>query len=91
MKKKNNRIDRNIINLAVILAVCGGIIFFDSSVNQAIANSQNTNFLHLTLENTGTLRQKRALGIGTEFAELREYGIGDDTRSIRLESDCIYN
>jgi uncharacterized protein (DUF58 family) len=38
--------------------------------------------LRLTLENTGTLRQKRALGIGTEFAELREYGIGDDTRSI---------
>jgi uncharacterized protein (DUF58 family) len=38
--------------------------------------------LRLTLENTGTLRQKRAMGIGTEFAELREYGIGDDTRSI---------
>jgi uncharacterized protein (DUF58 family) len=38
--------------------------------------------LRLTLENTGTLRQKRSMGIGTEFAELREYGIGDDTRSI---------
>jgi uncharacterized protein (DUF58 family) len=38
--------------------------------------------LRLTLESTGTLRQKRVLGIGTEFAELREYGIGDDTRSI---------
>lgn len=38
--------------------------------------------IRLSLENTGTMRQKRRLGIGTEFSELREYGIGDDTRFI---------
>lgn len=38
--------------------------------------------IRLTLQNTGTMRQARRLGIGTEFAELREYGIGDDTRLI---------
>ena len=38
--------------------------------------------IRLTLENTGTMRQARRLGVGTEFAELREYGIGDDTRLI---------
>ncbi|HEY9636787.1 MAG TPA: DUF58 domain-containing protein [Coleofasciculaceae cyanobacterium] len=38
--------------------------------------------IRLTLENTGTMRQARRIGIGTEFAELREYGIGDDTRLI---------
>jgi uncharacterized protein (DUF58 family) len=38
--------------------------------------------IRLTLENTGTMRQARRLGTGTEFAELREYGIGDDTRLI---------
>lgn len=38
--------------------------------------------IRLTLENTGTMRQARRLGSGTEFAELREYGIGDDTRLI---------
>lgn len=38
--------------------------------------------IRLTLENTGTMRQVRRLGTGTEFAELREYGIGDDTRLI---------
>lgn len=38
--------------------------------------------IRLTLENTGTMRQARRLGAGTEFAELREYGIGDDTRLI---------
>ncbi|NEO45234.1 DUF58 domain-containing protein [Moorena bouillonii] len=38
--------------------------------------------IRLTLENTGTMRRSRNLGAGTEFAELREYGIGDDTRLI---------
>ncbi len=38
--------------------------------------------IRLTLQNTGTMLQSRRLGMGTEFAELREYGIGDDTRLI---------
>jgi len=38
--------------------------------------------IRLTLQNTGTMRQARRTGIGTEFAELREYGIGDDIRLI---------
>jgi uncharacterized protein (DUF58 family) len=38
--------------------------------------------IRLTLENTGTMRQARRIGMGTEFAELREYGIGDDIRLI---------
>lgn len=36
----------------------------------------------LALQATGTLKQKRRLGGGTEFAELREYGTGDDPRLI---------
>jgi uncharacterized protein (DUF58 family) len=38
--------------------------------------------IRLTLQNSGTMRQLRKLGMGTEFAELREYGIGDDPRLI---------
>lgn len=38
--------------------------------------------IRLTLENTGTMRRARRLGAGNEFAELREYGVGDDTRLI---------
>lgn len=38
--------------------------------------------IRLTLQNTGTMRQMRRLGMGTEFAELREYGQGDDLRAI---------
>ena len=38
--------------------------------------------IRLALQSTGAMRQKRRLGIGTEFAELREYGMGDDTRLI---------
>ncbi|MEC4986147.1 MAG: DUF58 domain-containing protein [Oscillatoria sp. PMC 1068.18] len=38
--------------------------------------------IRLALENTGTMRQARRLGQGTEFTELREYGTGDDTRLI---------
>ncbi|MEO1068268.1 MAG: DUF58 domain-containing protein, partial [Cyanobacteria bacterium J06638_6] len=36
----------------------------------------------LALQATGTLKQKRRMGMGTEFAELREYGTGDDPRFI---------
>jgi uncharacterized membrane protein YgcG len=43
MKKKNNQIDRGIAVLGIILAVCCGMVFFDSLAHQAIANSQNTN------------------------------------------------
>lgn len=38
--------------------------------------------IRLTLEKTGTMRQARRLGRGTEFAELREYRQGDDPRTI---------
>lgn len=38
--------------------------------------------IRLALQSTGTMRQKRRLGVGTEFAELREYGMGDDLRFI---------
>lgn len=38
--------------------------------------------IRLALQSTGTLKQKRRLGVGTEFAELREYDIGDDPRFI---------
>ncbi len=38
--------------------------------------------IRLTLENSGTMRRLQKIGIGTEFAELREYNIGDDPRSI---------
>ncbi len=36
----------------------------------------------LTLENSGAMKRSRRLGIGTEFAELREYRMGDDPRLI---------
>jgi uncharacterized protein (DUF58 family) len=38
--------------------------------------------IRLTLENSGTMRRLQKLGMGTEFAELREYSIGDDPRLI---------
>ncbi|MBD0335063.1 MAG: DUF58 domain-containing protein [Cyanobacteria bacterium Co-bin13] len=38
--------------------------------------------IRLALQSTGTLRQQRRLGVGTEFAELREYDMGDDPRFI---------
>lgn len=38
--------------------------------------------VQLAIQSTGTLRQRKRIGIGTEFAELREYGIGDDPRLI---------
>lgn len=38
--------------------------------------------VRLTLQNAGNLRQIRRQGLGTEFAELREYQVGDDPRLI---------
>ncbi len=38
--------------------------------------------IKLTLENSGSLKRSRRLGIGTEFAELRDYRSGDDPRMI---------
>lgn len=38
--------------------------------------------IRLTLKSAGSIRKFRQLGIGTEFAELRDYGIGDDLRFI---------
>ncbi|MGB3694428.1 MAG: DUF58 domain-containing protein [Spirulinaceae cyanobacterium] len=38
--------------------------------------------IRLALENTGSMRQAKRLGTGTEFSELREYSTGDDTRLI---------
>ncbi|WP_072623101.1 DUF58 domain-containing protein [Spirulina major] len=38
--------------------------------------------IRLALQNTGTFRQARTLGQGTEFQELREYRTGDDLRLI---------
>ncbi|MCU0534892.1 MAG: DUF58 domain-containing protein [Hydrococcus sp. Prado102] len=42
--------------------------------------------IRLTLQNTGTMRQMRRFGMGTEFAELREYTQGDDLRAIDWKS-----
>ncbi|WP_315787029.1 DUF58 domain-containing protein [Fischerella sp. JS2] len=38
--------------------------------------------IRLTLQSSGAMRQFRQLGIGTEFAELRNYRTGDDLRLI---------
>ena len=38
--------------------------------------------IKLAIQSTGNVRQRQRLGIGTEFAELREYAIGDDPRFI---------
>jgi uncharacterized protein (DUF58 family) len=38
--------------------------------------------IRLTLQTTGNLKQSNRIGMGTEFAELREYGSGDDPRLI---------
>ncbi|WP_017316400.1 DUF58 domain-containing protein [Mastigocladopsis repens] len=38
--------------------------------------------IRLTLQSTGVNRQSRQLGLGTEFAELRNYRTGDDLRFI---------
>lgn len=38
--------------------------------------------IRLAIQSTGSVRQRKRMGIGTEFAELREYGVGDDPRLI---------
>ncbi len=38
--------------------------------------------IRLTLQSSGSIRQLRQIGIGTEFAELRNYRTGDDLRLI---------
>ena len=38
--------------------------------------------IRLAIQSTGNVRQRKRMGIGTEFAELREYAIGDDPRFI---------
>lgn len=38
--------------------------------------------IRLTLQTTGNIRRARRFGMGTEFAELREYSMGDDPRLI---------
>lgn len=38
--------------------------------------------IQLAIQSTGNVRQRKRIGIGTEFAELREYAIGDDPRLI---------
>ena len=45
----------------------------------------------LALQSTGAIRQKRRLGIGTEFAELREYSVGDDPRLIDWKATARRN
>lgn len=38
--------------------------------------------IRLTLQSSGNIRRAHRIGIGTEFAELREYSLGDDPRFI---------
>ena len=38
--------------------------------------------IQLAIQSIGNVRQRQRIGIGTEFAELREYAIGDDPRLI---------
>ena len=47
--------------------------------------------IRLTLEKTGAMRQARKIGQGTEFAELREYGQGDDIRLIDWKATARRN
>ena len=47
--------------------------------------------IKLTLGNTGTMRQARKLGSGTEFAELKQYSQGDDIRLIDWKATARRN
>jgi uncharacterized protein (DUF58 family) len=38
--------------------------------------------IRLTLQSSGSIRKQRQMGIGTEFAELRNYRVGDDLRFV---------
>ena len=47
--------------------------------------------IRLTLQAAGSIRKSRQRGIGTEFAELREYGTGDDLRLIDWKATARRN
>jgi uncharacterized protein (DUF58 family) len=47
--------------------------------------------IRLTLQGAGSIRKSRQRGIGTEFAELREYGTGDDLRLIDWKATARRN
>lgn len=47
--------------------------------------------IRLALQTSGALKQRRKFGIGTEFAELREYGSGDDPRLIDWKATARRN
>lgn len=47
--------------------------------------------IKLTLGNTGSMRQARKLGSGTEFAELKQYSQGDDIRLIDWKATARRN
>jgi uncharacterized protein (DUF58 family) len=47
--------------------------------------------IKLTLQASGTIRQTRRLGAGTEFTELREYAVGDDPRLIDWKATARRN
>lgn len=47
--------------------------------------------IRLALQTSGALKQRRKFGIGTEFAELREYGEGDDLRLIDWKATARRN
>jgi uncharacterized protein (DUF58 family) len=47
--------------------------------------------IKLTLQSSGTIRQARRLGTGTEFTEMREYAVGDDPRLIDWKATARRN
>jgi uncharacterized protein (DUF58 family) len=47
--------------------------------------------IRLTLQTTGNIRRRNQTGMGTEFAELREYGTGDDPRLIDWKATARRN
>ena len=47
--------------------------------------------IRLAFQSTGTIRQKHRLGLGAEFAELREYSVGDDPRLIDWKATARRN
>ncbi|MGJ3254425.1 MAG: DUF58 domain-containing protein [Elainellaceae cyanobacterium] len=47
--------------------------------------------IRLTLQSAGTIRQARRQGMGTEFAELRDYATGDDPRLIDWKATARRN
>jgi uncharacterized protein (DUF58 family) len=47
--------------------------------------------IKLTLQASGTIRQTRRLGTGTEFTELKEYSAGDDPRLIDWKATARRN